>query len=62
MDDLDELMSRVEGVAPDQVRPLMNALDPALLMLQTRVSTPEDGKALLDALPRKVRTKTGGIN
>ena len=49
-------------VAPDQVRPLMNALDPALLMLQTRVSTPEDGKALLDALPRKVRTKTGGIN
>ncbi len=45
-------------VEPDQVMPLMNALDPALLLLQTWASTPEEGRKLLDALPRKVRTKT----
>jgi hypothetical protein len=45
-------------VTPDQVQPLMNALDPALLMLQTGVKTPDEGQAMLDALPRKVRAKT----
>lgn len=45
-------------VAPDQVAPLMNALDPALLLLQTWAKTPEEGKALLDSLPKRVRRKT----
>jgi hypothetical protein len=46
-------------VSADQVAPLMKALDPALLMLQTWAPTPEAGQAMLDALPRKVRRRTG---
>ncbi len=46
-------------VAPDQVAPLMNALDPALLMLQTRVASPDAGAAMLASLPRKIRRKAG---
>jgi hypothetical protein len=42
-------------VQPDQVKPLMNALDPALLLLHTWVANPEAGRQMLADLPRKVR-------
>jgi hypothetical protein len=45
-------------VSPDQVLPLMKALDPALLMLQTWAKSPEEGQQLLEALPRAVRART----
>lgn len=45
-------------VSPDQVAPLMNALDPALLLLQTGAKTIEEGKQMLAALPRNVRART----
>lgn len=45
-------------VKADQVAPLMNALDPALLMLYTSVPSPEEGQKMLAALPRSVRTRT----
>jgi hypothetical protein len=48
-------------VNPDQVAPLMNALDPALLMLQTGVSSPDEGRAMLAALPGPVRRRTGPV-
>jgi len=42
-------------VPPEEVEPLVRALDPALLMLETAVSTPEDGQELLDAAERWTR-------
>ena len=46
------------AVSPDQVQPLMNALDPALLMLYVGTSSPEEGMRLLESLPKKVRRRT----
>jgi 5-methyltetrahydrofolate--homocysteine methyltransferase len=41
-------------VPPEEVAPLMKALDPALLLLQTRVASPAAGEAMLASLPRQV--------
>jgi hypothetical protein len=47
-------------VPPEEIEPLVRALDPALLMLETAVATPDEGRELLEAAVQWTRGRGTG--